>query len=101
MKVYLLFPLISILILANCQQKENQDDITYTKELKKQKQINLPIDENTYFVSKSIFQFEENGREYLFFKNIEKRLYDFILFDLENQKVIKRIPIEREGPNGL
>mgnify|MGYP003291182902 CR=1 FL=1 len=37
MKVYLLFPLISILILANCQQKENQDDITYTKELKKQK----------------------------------------------------------------
>ena len=33
--------------------------------------------------------------------SLEKRLYDFILYDLENQKVIKRIPIEREGPNGV
>ena len=101
MKVYLLFPLISILILASCQQKENKDNITYTKELKEQKQISLPIDENTYFVSRSIFQFEENGREYLFFENREKRMYDFVLFDLKNQKEAKRIPIEREGPNGI
>ena len=35
--------------------------------------ITLPIDENTYYLSKRIFQFEEDGKEYLFFGNFEKK----------------------------
>ena len=97
----ILFFLLNVILLSACQSKFNEQKTLYTKQLEKNKQISLPIDENTYFVSRSIFQFEENGREYLFFENREKRMYDFVLFDLEDQKEAKRIPIQREGPNGV
>ena len=93
--------LLNVILLSACQSKFNEQKTLYTKQLEKSKQISLPIDENTYFVSRSIFQFEENGKEYLFFENREKRMYDFILFDLKDQKEAKRIPIQREGPNGV
>ena len=32
--------------------------------------IKFPIDENTFYESKVIFQFEEEGREYLFFQKL-------------------------------
>ena len=101
MKFFLYIIFICIVVLSSCQSKYKGQETIYTKQLKKSIQISLPIDENTYFVSRSIFQFEENGREYLFFENREKRMYDFVLFDLKNQKEAKRIPIEREGPNGI
>ena len=89
-------------LVVGCATKETKSNpINYEKTLSNCKQIILPVDENTYFVSRSIFQFEENGEEYLFFENREKRMYDFILFDLEDQKEAKRIPIQREGPNGV
>lgn len=93
--------LLNVILLSACQAKYNEQKTIYTKQLEKNKQISLPIDENTYFVSRSIFQFEENGKEYLFFENREKRMYDFVLFDLKDQKEAKRIPIQREGPNGV
>ena len=89
-------------LVVGCTTKETKSNpINYEKTLSNCKQIILPIDENTYFVSRSIFQFEENGKEYLFFENREKRMYDFVLFDLKDQKEAKRIPIQREGPNGV
>ena len=93
--------LLNVILLSACQSKFNEQKTLYTKQLEKSKQISLPIDENTYFVSRSIFQFEENGKEYLFFENREKGMYDFVLFDLKDQKEAKRIPIQREGPNGV
>ena len=97
--LFLLFTII--LILGGCHSEGSQQRMTHIKKLEKQNKIALPIDESFYFVSKSIFQFEENGKEYLFFENREKGLYDFVIFDLENSKIAKKIPIKREGPDGV
>ena len=48
-----------------------------------------------------MFQFEENGKEYLHFENTQKSLYDIVIFDIENQQIAKRIPLHKTGPNGL
>ena len=96
--------IIQLLILVHlyaCGSSKSGEDIEYTMELKESKKITLPCDENTYFLSKSIFQFEEDGKEYLHFENSRKGLYEIITFDLEKQEVHKRIPIEPEGPNGI
>lgn len=43
------------------------------------KQLAFPLDEQTYYLSKSMFQFEENGKEYLHFENTRKSLYDIVI----------------------
>lgn len=63
--------------------------------------IKFPIDENTFYESKVIFQFEEEGREYLFFQNIDKGIPRILLFDVEKTKLFKTIPLYYEGPNGI
>ena len=87
--------------LCACSSSKNEEDIEYSKGLTESKKITLPIDENTYFLSKSIFQFEEDGKEYLHFENSRKGQYEIITFDLEKQDVHKRLPIAPEGPNGI
>ena len=61
----------------------------------------MPVDENTYYMSKSMFQFEENNKEYLYFGNFQKRQYEILIYDLEAQNLYKRIPLLKEGPNGV
>ena len=101
MKFFLYIIFICIVVLSSCQSKSKGQETIYTIQLKNNFQLSLPIDENTYFLSKSIFQFEEDGKEYLYFENRQKSMYDIIIFDLENQIVSKRIPIQREGSNGI
>ena len=95
--------IIPILVggFISCQDSPKESTATYDVGLAESKKITLPCDENTYFLSKSIFQFEEDGKEYLHFENSRKGLYEIITFDLEKQEVHKRIPIEPEGPNGI
>lgn len=96
--------IIQLLILVHlcaCSSSKSGEDIEYTMELKESKKITLPIDENTYYLSKSIFQFEESGKEYLQFGNFEKRQHEILIYDLEGQNLYKRIPLEKEGPNGV
>ena len=57
--------------LSSCTSSDN-NLIQYTKSLREIEKITLPIDENTYYLSKSMFQFEEDDKEYLFFGNFEK-----------------------------
>lgn len=64
--------------------------------------ISFPIDEETYYASRSIFQFEDNGKEYLFFKNrTNKGTSKIFVFDIENKCVYKSFPLYKEGPNGI
>ena len=96
--------LLLLLILAQlyaCSSSNNGTEIEYSKELVEAKKITLPIDERTYFLSKSIFQFEEDGKEYLHFENSQKGMYEIVTFDLEKQDVHRRLPIQPEGPNGI
>ena len=54
--------------LSCTSSKENSSN-RYTKSLVETKKIILPIDENTYYLSMSMFQFEDDNKEYLFFGN--------------------------------
>lgn len=81
--------------------KENNAERQNEVELVAEKQLAFPLDEQTYYLSISIYQFEENGKEYLHFENTRKSLYDIVIFDIENKQIAKRIPLHKTGPNGL
>ena len=85
----------------SCQNSSNESAATYDVRLAELKKIVLPVDENTYYLSKSMFQFEENDKEYLLFGNLEKRQHELLIYDIEGQKLHKRIPLKKEGPNGV
>ena len=89
------------IILFSCQNSSKESNATYDIGLVESKKITLPIDENTYYFSKRIFQYEENKKELLFFGNFEKSAYEIILFDLEKECVYKRVPLNKRGPNAV
>ena len=91
-----------VLIFMSCQStKKNNTERQNEVELVAEKQLAFPLDEQTYYLSISIYQFEENGKEYLHFENTRKSLYDIVIFDIENKQIAKRIPLHKTGPNGL
>ena len=91
-----------ILTLVSCQPSKNNNGKRQNEvELVAEKQLVFPLDEQTYYLSKSMFQFEENGKEYLHFENTQKSLYDIVIFDIENRQIAKQIPLHKTGPNGL
>lgn len=94
---------VFLLGLVACQSKSGGMDPVYKTELIETKKIALPIDENTYYFSKSIFHFEEKGKEFLSFGNQLTRQYatEIIVYDLESQNIDKRFPLLREGPNAI
>ena len=88
-------------ICLSCQQKADVSNAQYIKDLVETHKLTLPVDENTYYMSRSMFQFEENNKEYLSFGNFEKRQHEILIYDLESQNLYKRIPLFKEGPNGV
>ena len=95
--------ILYFLCLFSCQSKQENIHPVYRTELKEVKKITLPVDENTYYLSKSIFHFEDKGKEYLSFGNQTKRQYatEIIIYDLNSQDIYKRFPLLREGPNAI
>lgn len=87
--------------LISCQSSSMESTATYNIGLVESKKITLPVDENMLYLSKRIFQYEENDKEYLFFGNFDKGTYEIILFDINQENVYKRIPLSKEGPNGV
>ena len=101
-RTLLFISLFSIFILVSCQSSpKNEAGKQNEVELVAEKQLAFPLDEQTYYLSISIYQFEENGKEYLHFENTRKSLYDIVIFDIENKQIAKRIPLHKTGPNGL
>lgn len=78
-------------VCLSCQTHTGQIEPQYIKELTEAKKITLPIDENSYYHSRYMFQFEEGEYELLVFQNTEKGTHKIIVFDIENQKVFKEI----------
>ena len=102
-KQHLLLTLLSAysIILFSCQNSSKKSNATYEISLIEAKKIVLPVDENTYYLSKSMFQFEEDDKEYLLFGNLEKHQHELLIYDIEEQNLHKRIPLEKQGPNGV
>ena len=101
MKITSFICLVSCICLFACQNSPKESTATYDVGLVESKKIVLPVDENTYYLSKSMFQFEEDDKEYLQFGNFEKRQHEILIYDIESESLHKRIPLEKEGPNGL
>ena len=97
---FLIIPIYSLLLFS-CQDTPQSSTASYDISLVESKKITLPIDENTYYLSKRIFQYEEEGKELLFFGSFEKSAYEIVLFDIEKECVHKRIPLSKEGPNAV
>lgn len=87
---YFLYIFTYLLLGASCSSPSRPID--YGTELTATDSICLSIDEHTHYESKSIFQFEENGHEYLSFLN-EKASYKVHIYDLDTKQVIKRSSI--------
>ena len=85
----------------SCSSPANQTTATYDIGLVETKKITLPVDESTYYMTKCIYHFEEDGKEYLHFQNTEKRQYEIIIYDLESLSVTRKIPLEKQGPNAI
>ena len=102
-KIYWLIMGIPLIILASCQSKSGNMEPIYKTELVETNKITLPIDENTYYLSKSMFHYEDKGKEFLSFGNQTKRQYatEIIIYDLKEQNIHKRFPLLREGPNAI
>ena len=101
-RAYLFITALFVLIFMSCQSaKKNNTERQNEIELIAEKQLVFPLDEQTYYLSKSMFQFEENGKEYLHFENTRKSLYNIVIFDIENRQIAKQIPLHKTGPNGL
>ena len=64
---------LSILCLCSCQTKTETQTATYNIGLVEAKKITLPIEDKKDFLSHSIFQFEEDGKEFLSFGSFERR----------------------------
>ena len=94
------FAALFLWMFFSCQSNERKH---YETELVETKKIVLPVDENTYYLSKSMFHFEENCKEYLSFGNAPKRQYveEIVVFDLNTNDVHMRIPLKKEGPDGV
>lgn len=63
--------------------------------------ISFPIDENTTYESRAMFQFEDDGREYLSFRTYENKGNHIHIFDIEKEDVHKTVPLFRQGPNAI
>ena len=101
-RAYLFIAALFVLIFMSCQSaKKNNTERQNEVELVAEKQLVFPLDEQTYYLSKSMFQFEENGKEYLHFENTRKSLYNIVIFDIENRQIAKQIPLHKTGPNWL
>lgn len=90
---------VSSTFLFACQDSSKKVCDIYNTVLVEGKKITLPVDENMYYFSRSIFQYEKDGKEFLHFENTEKMQYEIINYDLETQKISKRIRLHKQGPN--
>lgn len=91
---YFLYIFTYLLLGASCSSPSRPID--YGTELTATDSICLSIDEHTHYESKSIFQFEENGHEYLSFLN-EKASYKVHIYDWIPNKLLKQFIYKKRG----
>lgn len=98
MKFFIGFGILCLFFLA-CSHSPNSDDDKFTLVEK----ITFPMDENTYYFSKSVSSFvdKQTGKEYFSFENSEKGQHEILFYDMDSQQLVKRIDIQQTGPNAI
>ncbi len=80
-RAYLFITALFVLIFMSCQSaKKNNTERQNEIELIAEKQLVFPLDEQTYYLSKSMFQFEENGKKNTFTLRIHENHYITLSF---------------------
>lgn len=90
---------ISCAFISACLNLSDNSLATYNKQLVELKKITFPVDENMYYFSRALFQYEEDGKEFLHFENTEKNQYEIIIYDIKSQEISRRIQLHKQGPN--
>lgn len=93
------FCLLFSLVLFSCCQQLKKEEAVFIVDLYETKKIVLPVDERTYYLSHAMFQFEKDGKEYLHFENTNLGQYNIVVFDIEEQKEVKKIFLQNAGPD--
>ena len=101
MFLLVLFVVGACLLCPSCQMSSKESAAVYNTELVEQKKKTLPIDEHTYFFSRSIYYFEEEGKELLYFENTKKGQYEIIIYDIDAEVIAKRIGMHKQGADGV
>ena len=63
---------ISCAFISACLNLSDNSLATYNKQLVELKKITFPVDENMYYFSRALFQYEEDGKEFLYWLEIVK-----------------------------
>lgn len=100
MKSIYLFLTIS-LFLTSCGSSTSEGKYGDKVALIPSDTISFPIDENTTYESRAMYQFEEDGREYLVFRTFENKGNHIHVFDIEKEDIYKTVPLYRQGPNAI
>lgn len=91
-------------IITACNNKDSNNRRTatsYTYSLEKSDiNINFPRDENTLYLIKSIFTYEDSlGNKYLTFQN--DRYNEILFYDIPSRKLLFKLNLEYEGADGV
>ncbi len=101
MKTIVFLILATLLSIATSCSNKQSNDFDNQISLAGSDTLVFSLDDNTFYTSKAIFQFEDNGKEYLFFHNFDRGKPRIIIFDIEKQNIYKSVPLYEEGPNGI
>lgn len=98
-RVFFLFFILSLYLSCGRRTLDSSNDQAW---LVPGDTICFTMDDSTYYESKAMFQFEDEGREYLFFQNNRYRgTLRLLIFDIEKECLHKAVPLQREGPDGI
>ncbi len=99
MNIRNLYIVVVLFLFTSCNYNKKVE----TYELLQNGKTIFRLDDNTSFFSKAVFCFTDpfTGKEYLSFENNNSVQQEIIIWNIDSLKLIKKIQIAREGPNGL
>ena len=100
---YIILPLsfCFLFFMVSCSKKQSStiDDQAF---LEGNDTLTFSLDALTFYDCVALFQFEDNGKEYLFFQNSRRKGKPrLLIFDIEKRNIFKIVPLYEEGPNGI
>lgn len=103
-KIYHLIPFLLCALCFSCNTSEQNSTRTEKESILSISKQVLTIEIDTTVINHtkflSIYK-DENENEYLAYANVTNKRNEILLFSLDTKKLVKTIPIEVEGPNGV
>ncbi len=100
MRIGILYILVSFYLLS-CSGQKADTKLEFDYELIENSEIKFPLDKSTSNVELylEVIEDPDNGRELLAY--LSRTKLAILYFDIAEQKLVKEIPLQREGPEGV